>query len=311
MTPSNIAGYIANADFEWYEFLSAHSEYLEINFWQPSGGRSFRAISPGDPFFFRLKSPYNAIGGFGYLSRHEILPAWLAWDTFEMANGTPSFREMTRRIAKYRRLPEDPHGENKIGCLMIVDPIFFPRESWIREPESWHQNTVQGQKIDLSSGEGLRISIECNLRAHSGAQLSKDARKGDRFGAPLMVRPRLGQGSFRLAVTDAYQGACAITGEHSLPALEAAHIRSYADGGEHEISNGLLFRSDIHRLFDKGYVTVSPDRRFEVSRKLKEDFSNGRSYYGMHGVSIQLPNRISDQPNAEMLAWHNEHCFKG
>ncbi len=310
MSAEKITGYIGNTDFEWYQFLSAHPEFREINFWQPSGGRGFRAISPGEPFFFRLKSPHNAIAGFGYLSRHEILPTWLAWDTFEMANGTPSFQEMTRRIARYRHAPEDPHGENKIGCLMIVDPVFFPQGSWIREPAGWHQNTVQGQKIDLSSGEGLRISMECNLRASGGAQLSNDGKKEERFGSPLTVHPRLGQGSFRLAVTDAYHGACAVTGEHSLPALEAAHIRSYSEGGEHEISNGLLLRSDIHRLYDKGYVTVSPDLHFEVSRKLKEDFSNGKSYYGFHGALISLPVRIEDQPNREMLAWHNQNHFK-
>ena len=55
----------------------------------------------------------------------------------------------------------------------------------------------------------------------------------------------------RFAVTSAYQSACAVTMEHSLPVLDAAHIRPYSDGGEHEVSNGLLLRSDIHRLFDK------------------------------------------------------------
>ena len=306
-----ITGYVGNTDFEWYQFLSAHPEFREINFWQPSGDHNFRAISSGEPFFFRLKSPHNAIAGFGYLSRHEILPAWLAWDTFGMANGTSSFQEMARRIAMYRHAPADPHGENKIGCLMIVDPVFFPQGSWVREPEDWHKNIVRGRTIDLSSGDGLRISVECNLRANGGAQFSKDGKGGDRFGTPLMVRPRLGQGSFRLAVTDAYQSSCAVTMEHSLPALEAAHIRSYSDGGEHEISNGLLLRSDIHRLFDRGYVTVSPDLHFEVSRKLKEDFSNGRSYYGLHGAPIHFPVRLEDQPNREMLAWHNGNCFKG
>jgi hypothetical protein len=41
------------------------------------------------------------------------------------------------------------------------------------------------------------------------------------------------------------------------------------------VSNGLLLRSDIHRLFDKGYVTVTPDHHFEVSRRLKDDFETG------------------------------------
>jgi putative restriction endonuclease len=48
---------------------------------------------------------------------------------------------------------------------------------------------------------------------------------GDRYGAPLLVEPRLGQGTFQVAVADAYGCACAVTGEHTLPALEAAQIQ--------------------------------------------------------------------------------------
>jgi HNH endonuclease len=35
------------------------------------------------------------------------------------------------------------------------------------------------------------------------------------------------------------------------------------------VTNGLLLRTDIHRLFDKGYVTISNDGRFEVGQRLK------------------------------------------
>jgi HNH endonuclease len=75
----------------------------------------------------------------------------------------------------------------------------------------------------------------------------------------------LGQGAFRVSVTDVYQRRCVITQERTLPALEAAHIRPYGDGGGHEASNGLLLRRDIYSLFDAGYVTVTPELRFEVS----------------------------------------------
>jgi len=68
-----------------------------------------------------------------------------------------------------------------------------------------------------------------------------------RYGVPQTVQPRLGQGTFRIAVTSAYC-ACAVSGEHSLPALEAAHVRPYADGGAHTLPNGLLLRADIHCL---------------------------------------------------------------
>jgi putative restriction endonuclease len=104
-----------------------------------------------------------------------------------------------------------------------------------------------------------------------------------RYGEPTLIRPRLGQGAFRISVTDVYDRRCAVTGERTLPLLDAAHIRPYSHGGEHEITNGLLLRTDIHRLFDLGYVTVSSDGKFEVGRRLKEDFENGKYYYAMHG----------------------------
>ncbi len=132
-----------------------------------------------------------------------------------------------------------------------------------------------------------------------------------RFGGPQLIRPRLGQGAFRVLVTDTYERRCAVTKERTLPALEAAHIRPYGDGGEHEASNGLLFRRDIHSLFDAGYVTVSPDMRFEVSRRIKEEFDNGRHYYELHGQRIFLPADPARRPNADALKWHNESTYRG
>ena len=87
-----------------------------------------------------------------------------------------------------------------------------------------------------------------------------------RFGDPQLIRPRLGQGAFRVLVTDMYDRRCVVSEERTLPALDAAHIRPYGEGGSHEASNGLLLRRDIHSLFDAGYVTVTPDLRFAVSR---------------------------------------------
>ena len=131
------------------------------------------------------------------------------------------------------------------------------------------------------------------------------------FGDPVPVRPRLGQGSFRVVVTDIYERRCAITRERVLPVLEAAHIKPVKDGGRHETTNGLLLRSDIHRLFDRGYVTVTPDHRFRVSRKLKEDFHNGEEYLQLAGSELWLPRAADDRPNREFLEWHADLVFRG
>ncbi len=131
-----------------------------------------------------------------------------------------------------------------------------------------------------------------------------------RYGEPQLIRPRLGQGAFRVLVTDTYSRRCAVTQERTLPALEAAHIRPYAEGGEHEARNGLLLRRDIHSLFDAGYVTVTPDLHFEVSRRIKEEFSNGKHYYALQGHKIDEPSDTTRRPDPEALAWHNESRFR-
>jgi putative restriction endonuclease len=64
-------------------------------------------------------------------------------------------------------------------------------------------------------------------------------------------------------------------------------------------------------LFDAGYVTVTPDLRFEVSRRIKEMFDNGKHYYAFHGHKIGPSLDMRQRPDPMALAWHNEHCFRG
>lgn len=309
-------GYVGVTDKDWYGFLSSQAALDEVNFWQPSGGRAFRAIESGEPFFFKLKSPYNAIAGFGYFVRHSILPAWLAWEAFGVANGARSFVEMRQRIEKYRR-GASASGEYNVGCLMVAEPVFFPEEAWIPQPRDWGAQTVQGKRIDVTAGEGLRIYSACLERADDGRRTDSSvtilgvAEPTRRYGSPALVHPRLGQGTFRIVVTEAYERACAVTTEHSLPVLEAAHIRPFSDDGTHNIRNGILLRTDIHRLFDRGYATITPSHQFEVSRRLREDYDNGRTYYALHGTKVRVPSSVFLQPNVDALTWHNENVFLG
>lgn len=314
-------GYIALTDPEWYSFLSAQPRVDEVNFWQPHGGRVFRALKPGEPLFFKLRAPHKAIAGFGFFERFETLPAWLAWDFFGEMNGAPDFESMIDRIV---RLRDDEGrsaraGDFQIGCIMIAAPIFFEHTEWVAPPRDWARTGIQqGKTYELNSGEGLRIIEECLRRSRTGDRYWNIEPTGllvaegsPRYGSPITVQPRLGQGLFSLAVRDAYDGACAVTHEHSMPVLEAAHIKPYGRGGEHRVDNGLLLRRDLHRLYDRGYVTVTPDYVFRVGDKLRDEFRNGRSYYGLNGSKIAIPTHELWRPSRELLDWHRQEVFKG
>jgi len=300
-------------DFGWYRHLSARPHLDEVNFWRP-GGAGFRALPEGGLFFFKLKAPHNAIAGFGQFARFERMPRWLAWEVFGEANGVTSERALVERLGRLARgSGRDLRRETLIGCIFVAFPVFFDPDDWVDPPRDWSPNVVSGAGYDLSSGEGLRVWRECAERAarSTSAEGWSDSVTTDRYGAPISVRPRLGQRSFRLAVLEAYDGACAVTTEHSLPVLDAAHIKPYGDGGAHAVSNGLPLRKDLHRLFDLGFVTVRPDATFAVSRSLREEYENGRTYYALDGAGVLLPRAMEDRPRAELLEWHGDVVYRG
>ena len=93
--------------------------------------------------------------------------------------------------------------------------------------------------------------------------------------------------------------------------LEAAHIKPYSLVGRHELTNGLLLRSDIHILFDKGYLTVDPtDSRIAVSERIREEFENGRDYYKLDGQTLREPNEPWARPSSENLEYHAYNVFR-
>ena len=308
--------YVGITDYEWFQLLASRPDLDEVNFWQPGGKASFQRLAPGELFLFKLHSPRNFIVGGGFFAHFTKLPVSIAWDAFGEANGARSLVEMRARIERYRKAPARPQDDYTIGCILLEQPFFLPETDWIPAPADWHPNIVQGKTYDASTEAGRRLwsQVEEALRAQSVDEMWPAVGRepqGPRYGKAVPVRPRLGQGSFRILVTDAYERRCAITGERVLPVLQAAHIRPYASGGEHRVDNGLLLRSDLHTLFDRGYLTVTPQLDLEVSRRIREDFENGRHYNALHGERVREPTDRSQRPSAEFLRWHNEEAYLG
>jgi putative restriction endonuclease len=312
--------YLGNTDIEWYNYLSKINPE-DINFWQPGSNSGFNVLKPGEPYLFRLKKPYNAIGGVGFFVSYTKLPLSLAWQTFFNRNGFEVFEDFEAAIQNYRKRNQSKfEADPLIGCIVLTNPIFFDQKDWMQVPVDWARGIVQGKSYSTENeiGKNLWTQLEYRiLRTSLGTANvnTKDqlvvAESQPLYGNPILTRVRLGQGGFRILVTDAYARKCAITGEKTLPVLEAAHIKQYAKSGPHHVSNGLLLRSDVHKLFDNGYITVTPDYKVEVSKKIKEEYENGKEYYQYHGRSlIVLPPRDSDKPNTEYLKWHN-NIFRG
>lgn len=174
------------------------------------------------------------------------------------------------------------------------------------------------------------------MKAPEQVRLLLDAVASDGFSAPGDLRPafelvktdarirterdvvdREGQGTFKAVVLDAYARQCAITGEHTEPVLEAAHIQPYLGPASKHVQNGILLTLELHTLFDRGLVAIEPptashaDYRVRVSKRIRERWNNGHRYNDFDRRSLRhVPARADARPSRAALEWHLEERFE-
>ncbi len=309
---------VALTDQGWFSHFRPKDELAqvdEVNFWQPTSQQRFGALQRGQPFFFRLKKPHYAIAGFGLFARFDRLPVGLAWDVFGQRNGFADEASFLDTLAGYWRAKGMPLGQD-LNCIVLQEVVFLPTRNWVPwgDAEGWRPNLVNFKRFDLAQGSGqlladiLAVGDHRSLPefGHEFEPLAADSR--DFENVPRAMRP--GQRAFKLQLLDAYDRQCAVTTEHALPVLDAAHIQPYRGRDSDHPQNGIILRSDLHRLYDRGYLTITPDLELEVSRRLRDEFNNGRRYYDLHGKRIVVPDDPRLAPSRSALDWHASNVFR-
>ena len=275
--------------------------------WRRRGGRTVT--------WFELRHPsasgIGAVCG-GVFAGWELVPLSAAWEFYGYGNGAASLDALRALIGGLN--PLSPADDPEIGCILLKDVIFFEDDAIIGPPPEFARNIVQGRTYELDDPryggyfDILTAQLEGRV-AELGHSDPPWQHHGPMF-SERFARVRLGQNGFRTTIFNAYHRRCAITGTKIWPALDAAHIRPVAQGGEHRIDNGLLLRSDVHTMFDRGYLAVDLSYRLQVSPRLRDEFGNGEQFYSKAGEVIALPDRKTDRPYHESLEWHLDTVFR-
>jgi putative restriction endonuclease len=190
--------------------------------------------------------------------------------------------------------------------------ICLPDVEFLPTPVSFATNIVQGRSYEFPGEDPIvdsvarRIVAQEDLAYFTLEPLDLGPTRGD----ARMVIPRLGQSGFKAVVQEVYQRRCAVTGHKIVPTLQAAHILPVAKGGQHRIDNGLLLRSDVHTMFDRGYIGIDTEFRLQVSPRLRDDFGNGDEFYSKEGAEITLPLKAIERPSQTFLTWHLQNTFR-
>ncbi|MBK8948420.1 MAG: HNH endonuclease [Flavobacteriales bacterium] len=256
-----------------------------------------------------------------------VAMCWCSRSSFR-GNGGSNCRRGPRRWCRAR--PSTPRPPKARGRAHLRMTFGSEREGFRGQARREVLSVAGGYVMDeqrsmavKDSRAARRVVLSCALRNEVQVRLQDHAVQdlvaepaaeygGPRYGELFLTRSRLGQGAFRVLVSEAYSKRCAITGESTFPVLEAAHIRPYELEGPHRISNGMLLRSDFHKLFDAGLVTVTPELRVRVSDRIQEQYFNGKAYYRLHDQPLAvIPKLDSQRPDPEFLRWHLTERFVG
>lgn len=139
----------------------------------------------------------------------------------------------------------------------------------------------------------------------------------DKIGTTIeaLVKLRVNQHVFRTMILNNYNNTCAVTGITIPKFLVASHIIPWSANDPNRLNpeNGICLSPLYDKLFDQGFISVSPDDyTILLSKELKAHKS--QPYYSKHFGSVEhkpliLPSGIEHKPNPTFLEYHNEHIF--
>jgi len=149
-------------------------------------------------------------------------------------------------------------------------------------------------------GRFVEIAVDENLRYLANTTATPDTREY----AERLTRLRLHQPVFRARVLRAYEQACAICRLRHVDLLDAAHILSDAEGGQPVVPNGLSLCKIHHAAYDRGILGVRRDYVVEVRADVLLEVDGPMLKHGIqdvHGWSLEVPQRVADRPDQELL----------
>ena len=295
---------VAPTDINWFSQLRQEGIHGELaNFWTPTPW-NITKLSLGDKLCFMLKSPIRKIGGYGHFYSYQNMKASLAWEKFGRDNGVENLSQLIKRTNNYvsKNTDNTITSNPEIGCILLDKLEFFSDDEFKEDKELNFSFPAQVVKIkyfnqDLNFTELNAYKSETKFELVSDRNISRTTSK---------KKLRTGQAKFRKNVLRAYKNKCAISMSNVREVLEGAHIQTYFNEKSNHIQNGICLRSDFHKLFDNGLITIDDQFRIKISKILKTS-----GYEKYNDKQINLPENEESQPSKEALKYHHTYIFRG
>lgn len=287
---------IAPTDKNWFQFLKQRLNFQIINFWTDTPWNP-RKLNFGDEFYFLLKAPIRKIGGYAEFYYYQNLTIKEAWQKFGRGNGVNSLYELGRKVTG----STEPDFSTKIGCIVLQNPVFLTPDDYFH-PEDYNLSFPD----EISKHKYYPNLNNINFRSQYQQVGFSFARLGvDEDYQFNQAAPSKDQSEFRQNLFNYYNSCGIITQEKNSELLDAVHIHPHLTTNLQNPKNGVLLRTDFHKLFDEGLITITPEYQVLVSSKLDSDY-----YHQYQQQKIYLPDDNIFYPDQRALEFHNQYIFR-
>lgn len=309
--------YLVGVTYPWYQAIKAHyivSGSRSVNCWTSLAESSnFKGPVP-DPgslvLFIVKRNGQEFICGGGFFCVSRTLEPSKAWDLFGVNNGADSYQDFLFQLKEGGWNDGEKMISNELnGCFALSRHEAYPI------PKQLDVNVETGSTIcySLDSPQGRFLALVAMHRR--SPHLRPGTFNNEWPGIYLMAAEKHASDYsivFFTRMLRAYDFRCAITGDRTQPLLDVAHIRTFYDERFTRPGNGIVMRTDIHRLFSQGYITCEYSSDNEVIVIVSKDLvvQGGREYMKYDGVKLLMPDDKAMWPNRDYLVWHHERRFE-
>lgn len=191
--------------------------------------------------------------------------------------------------------------ERGVGGLTNASKL--DKEVWDEFYNNWEERTFESERLraqfEKKSLEQL-IDID-DVEIKEGKEREQ------------LVRQRVNQSFFRAMILASYNFSCCITGIKNTDLLVASHITPWADDAANRLNprNGLCLNALHDKAFDKYLITISPDYKIQLSKKIKAESKNKivqENFLQFDQQEIKLPQKFL--PDEKLLLRHNAEFKK-
>ncbi len=173
------------------------------------------------------------------------------------------------------------------------------KEIWNEFYGNWEERTFESERL---RAQFEKKSLE-QLIDLSDVEI-KEGKERER-----LVKTRVNQSFFRSMVLASYNFTCCVTGIKNTDLLVASHIIPWAEDAENRLNprNGLCLNALHDKAFDKYLITITPNFKLKLSKKLKSESKNKivqQNFLQFEEQEIKLPQKFL--PDEKFLLKHNE-----